>query len=265
MRSLLSKIVYFPLRKYVILRNHLYTRRCPKIDYRDIPIYINNRNRLTFLQQLLARLEEMGYRKLIVIDNDSDYPPLLEYYKSLPYRVIFAGQNLGFLALEKLAEYKQLRKQFFVYTDSDVVPVEECPDNFLEVFRELLMQHPSVQKVGFSLKTDDLPGHFEDKSKVVAWEAQFSTRHSALGYEAPIDTTFALHRPYAQIGNRYNFRMIRMPQPFEARHLPWYNDSRQLSEEEKYYISRVEIGTHWSKGLALKEPSFFARYVRILK
>lgn len=264
MRSLLSKILYFPLKKYLILRNHIYTRRCPKIDYRDIPIYINNRNRVTFLKQLIASLETKGYRNIVVIDNNSDYPPLLEYYQHTPYRVIRAGQNLGFLALEKLEEYKQLRKQFFVYTDADVLPVEECPDNFLEVFREILIKDPSVQKVGFSLKTDDLPAHFEDKDKVIAWEAQFRTRQSALGYEAPIDTTFALHRPYAQIGNRYNLRMIRTSHPYEARHLPWYNNSSKLSEEEKYYISRVEIGTHWSKGLELKEPSFIRRYLAIL-
>jgi hypothetical protein len=119
--------------------------------------------------------------------------------------------------------------------------------------------------VGFSLKTDDLPDCFEEKSQVIAWESQFQTTKSSLGYEAPIDTTFALHRPCAQIGNRYNLRMIRTAHPYQARHLPWYNNSHKLSEEEKYYIRSVEIGTHWSKGLALKEPSFIARYFGLLK
>jgi protoheme ferro-lyase len=84
MRSLLSKIVYFPLRTYVVVRNHIRTRLCKKIDYRDIPIYINNRNRVTFLNQVIDSLREKGYRKLIVIDNNSSYPPCWSITKAFP-------------------------------------------------------------------------------------------------------------------------------------------------------------------------------------
>lgn len=265
MKSLLNKIVYFPLKLFVIIRNHIYTYYCKKIDYKDIPIYINNRNRITFLKQLIEFLEKKGYKNIIILDNNSTYPQLLEYYKNIPYRVIFLNKNMGFLALENIEEYHKLRKQFFVYTDSDVVPIAKCPFNFLEIFREIMIKNPSIQKVGFSLKIDDLPDHFIDKNKVISWESKFYKTKSSIGYEAPIDTTFALHRPFSLIGNRYNFRMIRMTHPFEAYHMPWYNDSENLTDEEKYYISHVEIGTHWSKGLKLKKQLFISKFFNILK
>ena len=41
-----------------------------------------------------------------------------------------------------------------------------------------------------------------------------------------------------------------------AYHMPWYNDSANLSEEEQYYLDNVEVGTWWSKGLKLKKNSF---------
>ena len=50
-------------------------------DFRKIPIIINNFNRLTYLKDLIFFLEKNGYVNIVVIDNASTYPPLLEYYK----------------------------------------------------------------------------------------------------------------------------------------------------------------------------------------
>ena len=58
-----------------------------QIDYKDIPIVINNYNRITTLLQLINGLESRGYRNIYIIDNKSTYPPLLEYYKNCPYTV----------------------------------------------------------------------------------------------------------------------------------------------------------------------------------
>ena len=58
-----------------------------KINYKDIPIIINNYNRLEMLTKLIHSLESKGYHNLYIIDNQSTYPPLLEYYTRLPYPV----------------------------------------------------------------------------------------------------------------------------------------------------------------------------------
>jgi O-antigen/teichoic acid export membrane protein len=235
-------------------------------DVRAIPIVINNRNRHTTLKLLIDSLEQSGYRNIYIIDNQSTWPPLLEYYTSIPYQVIMLERNYGYNAFEKIPLYKQLRRAYFVYTDSDVVPTENCPADFMQQFLTILQQNEEVQKVGFSLKIDDLPSHFADRDKILEIESPYFSKPAGEGmYEAPIDTTFALHRPYALISTVGGYKMIRTGAPYEARHLPWYNNSQQLTAEEQYYIDHVEIGTQWSKGLRLKRESFLKRVLRMLK
>ena len=50
-------------------------------DAKQIPIVINNFNRLGYLKRLIASLESRGYKNIHIIDNNSTYPPLLEYYE----------------------------------------------------------------------------------------------------------------------------------------------------------------------------------------
>jgi hypothetical protein len=152
---------------------------------------------------------------------------------------------MGYLAIWKSKVYKKFYKDFYVYTDSDVVPVDECPDDFMELFRKTLLDDKGLQKVGFSLKIDDLPDHYAHKSKVISWERQFFKKPvSDLFFEANIDTTFALYRPGSKGGSSH-LRMYRSASPYEARHLPWYVDSENLTPEEKFYLESIETRTDW--------------------
>lgn len=257
-----SEAIYELLRKRSVRKS----QQVVVEDYHSIPIVINNRNRLTFLRQLIEALEKRGYTNLIILDNNSTWPPLLQYYKTLSYRVELLNQNLGYNALEQLPLYKQIRKGYFVYTDSDVVPSENCPEDFMLHFLNILQQNENVQKVGFSLKIDDLPDYFADRGKIIEWEKQYFTRPAGEGvYEAMIDTTFALHRPYALISTVGGYRMLRTAAPLEAKHMPWYNNSSELSEEELHYVDNVEIGTHWSKGLSIQRKSLIQRIVQLIR
>lgn len=250
-------LVFFLSKIYIVIINIIAYFK--KTQIKNIPIIINNRNRLVFLNMLLNFLENKGYKNIIIIDNKSSYAPLINFYKTLPYRVILLEENLGYKSLEKIPLYQEIRKNYFVYTDSDVVPIDECPDDFLEYFLQQLKKNFWVSKVGFSLKIDDLPDHYDKKEQVITWESQFFENKIGNDYIATIDTTFALHKPYALISTRGFFKMIRTTYPYEARHMPWYNNSKSLSEEEQFYIDHVEIGTHWSKGMELKEKKFLER------
>lgn len=226
-------------------------------DFKKIPIIINNRNRLTFLKQLVDSLIERGYSNLIILDNDSTYPPLLEYYKNCPAKVVYLKENFGFMALAKIDLYKQVRKGYFVYTDPDVVPIEKCPDDFLEYFYQVMKKYPTLKKVGFSLRIDDLPDWYSKRDKVVEHEsAYWNTKIGENLYLAPIDTTFALHRPYSKIST-YRSRMIRVGPPYQMSHMPWYLDLKNLSEEEAYYIQHATIGGHWTNG----SPAYNAKKI----
>lgn len=216
-------------------------------DYKSIPIIINNFNRLECLKKLINRLEKGGYKNIYIIDNNSSYPPLLEYYKTINYPIFHLKKNVGYLALWKTGIYKKFIRGYYVYTDPDVIPIDECPDNFLEYFFQIMQQYKTVQKVGFGLRIDNLPDTFPNKTKVIEWEQHFFEKPLKNNiYNAQIDTTFALYRPFTGgEAHKYKFN-IRTGMPYMAEHLPWYQ-SDKLSEEDIYYKNHIQTSTHWSK------------------
>ena len=60
----------------------------------SLPIFINCRDRVTPLRDLVAWLERAGHQRIILVDNDSTYEPLLEFYEQSPHEVVRLGQNL---------------------------------------------------------------------------------------------------------------------------------------------------------------------------
>ncbi|MCU0457306.1 MAG: glycosyltransferase [Bacteroidales bacterium] len=218
-------------------------------DYKKIPVIINNFNRLSYMKQLIESLEKRGYTNIFIIDNLSTYPPLLEYYKTCRYTVFRLESNIGMNALWGSGLIKKFRKDYFVYTDSDMVPVEECPDDFMLFFLKVLRKNKFAQKVGFSLKIDDLPDSYALKDTVIEAEKQYyQYQHGDILYWAPIATTFALYRPRARrIHGDYYIEMYRTGWPYMARHLPWYMDSSNPDEENSYYLSQKLVATWYSK------------------
>lgn len=219
-----------------------------KLDYHSIPIIINNYNRVTFLRQLIQGLEERGYRNIHILDNQSDYQPLLEWYETCPYEVIKLGKNYGFKAIWESGVYKRFRHSFYVYTDSDLAIDEDCPEDFMKVFLDILKRYPTTLKAGFGIHIDDIPDHYKMKEEVIKNESRFWQKELEKGvYEAQIDTTFALYRPYCYGPANKHHLMIRTGAPYLLRHLPWYVDMDNLSDEEYYYIHHTSQSTHWTK------------------
>ncbi|NJM26394.1 MAG: glycosyltransferase family 2 protein [Bacteroidia bacterium] len=204
-----------------------------------IPIIINNFNRLTFPMQLIAFLERAGYTNLIILDNRSTYPPLLEYYNQCPHQVIRLDQNYGHLALWKSGLYTKFKWSYFAYTDSDILPGAECPPDFMLKLKNMLLSHFNVDKVGFAIRIDNLPGFFALHEKVKAYEARYwNNEVSPNVYKAPIDTTFALYKPHTALvaGEIYTVPALRLAGCYTANHLPWYNDTANPTAEEKFYM-----------------------------
>lgn len=217
-------------------------------DPKQIPIIINNYNRLAYLEQLIGSLTARGYNNIYIIDNNSTYPPLLEYYRTTPYTVFRLNSNVGYLALWKTGIFKKFRKSYYVYTDSDMCIDEGCPHNFMQHFLELHKKYKMAQKVGFGLRIDDLPDCFKNKDKVIGHESRFwETQVEKSVYKAEIDTTFALYKPFCGgKADRYQ-QTYRTGFPYVIRHLPWYVDSANPDPEELYYVNSVTQSTHWTK------------------
>jgi hypothetical protein len=214
---------------------------------RTVPVIINCRDRVTCLRALVEWLERAGHENIVLLDNASTYPPLLDYLQNSPHRVEHLAGNLGHTAawqVEPLAE--MLRAQWFVYTDPDVVPDEACPAGVVERLRDLLEEHPAYVKAGPALRTDDLPAHYRRAAEVIEHERQFYAR--PLGpelYDSFIDTTFALYRP----GTPYSHGPALRSTRYRARHLAWYVDSAHPGEEEAYYSRHADRAvTNWNAG-----------------
>jgi hypothetical protein len=201
---------------------------------------------------------------ITIIDNDSTYPPLLEYYKELSTtsvaKVYYTGKNCGphifwnrqainggrphLLDKNRLDEIKgeglnwHLKQSTpYLYTDSDCVPSKDCPNDLIPHMLELLEKFPNCKKVGAGLRIDNIPDCFHNKQKVIKAECIYYA-HRLPGYaRSPVDTTLALYPPYGEFS--CNWDNIRTLSPYLIEHAGWYTDSENLSEEEKYYREHV--------------------------
>lgn len=205
------------------------------INFKEIPIIINNRNRLTYLRELINWLEKNNYKKIIIIDNQSTYLPLLEFYNQTQYKVIRFNKNFGYLSLWKSSLFKLFKNEFYVYTDSDILPINQCPSDFLSYFYQNLIKYEEIDKVGFGLKIDDI--NSLNKKFIIKNEKKFWTNKykNSDFYAAPIDTTFALYKPYKYGG--YWLNSLRSNYPYLAKHLPWYKNN--IDDEIKFYQKNI--------------------------
>lgn len=203
----------------------------------EIPVVINNRNRNEYLAILVNWLLAQGMKRIIIIDNNSTYPPLLRYYSVLESRgieIIRLDFNGGAYSIWETDIYKEIWKDYYIYTDSDLVPIEECGIEGLRFLFDNLKKHKEIGKIGFGIKIDDLPNSFERKQYMIDCEIKYwQKKISDNLYDAKVDTTFAIYAPYQKGGP--TLKAYRSGPPLLVRHLPWYVDSKNKTEEEVYY------------------------------
>lgn len=219
-------------------------------------------NRLSCLIRLLGWLERAGHRRVLIVDNASNYLPLMDYYETVKVSVLRLRKMHHPRTIPFHPSVKRfIGDSYFVLTDPDILPVKSCPHDAVRHFREVLDRYPELQKVGYGLKIDDLPKQYRHREDVQAWESQFWTApiESNL-YRAPIDTTFALYRAHPP-SFRYTFmRSARTGAPYLARHLPWYMDSAHPSEEERHYRKSLDANiSNWNR---LHLPKFITNFTR---
>jgi hypothetical protein len=216
-------------------------------DWRDIPVFIVNRNRHDSLRRLVDWLQVGGTRKIIIMDNASTYAPLLQYYQALPagVHVMALGENHGPYVLWQQGVHKVLETPY-VLTDSDVVPADCCPHDLIAMLHAQLQRFPDAKKVGTALRIDNLPDSYGDVDTVRKWESQFWEHPVAPGiFRAPIDTTFALYPARGEFSNEAC--NLRLGHPYIAEHTPWYADEAALCDEERYYREHTsQTYSNWS-------------------
>ena len=221
------------------------------LDCWDAPIFINARDRIGVMRQLIDWLLDAGYKNLILLDNNSTYPPLFDYYKKLRadrrIRVIDLKKNLGFKALWRSGVLDELDIQTpFVYTDPDVLPVDHCPKNVVERLLSILRRNKFIFKVGLGLVYDDLT--IADGKKYADFERGYY-EGSKVGdnlYYAQVDTTFALYQNCRHYSLRFS---LRTTGDLMLKHLPWYFDYDNLPPDEQYYIDHADRSSTIARNL----------------
>ena len=241
----LKQTLLYPVRT---LRTHLelssFVRR-HNADCLDTPIIINNRNHLTYLKRLISSLAKRGYHNLYILDNGSDYPELLDYYHDSPYEVIRLGRNVGYCALWDTEVFARFKDQYYIYTDSDLELVDDCPDHFAAVLLYFLSRYPNIGKAGLSIRSDDIPEHYALKKQVLLMEeGNQHKRLEKMVFDARVDTTMALYRPN-HFGDALKLKAIRVAYPFSVRHLPWYENTSALEPEQTFYYEHANRSSYW--------------------
>lgn len=225
-----------------------------KIPDDSIPILINNFNRLDLLQQQIEWLLTLdGNPSIIIVDNQSDYPPLLDFYKKIDHPKVqvvdlkFNSWRLGAAYLaKKLNHFKNV-----IITDSDLLPYPNTPTDILPHLVKLMEKYPEYNHIGLSLEIEDLPDDTPMKAKVYRHESQFWSPHTAClndeVYVAGIDTTFAMYRPDSKI--LATTPALRTVRPYTLQHVDWYLTPEEYSEEYQYYLSNCKSFATWATQL----------------
>ena len=194
-----------------------------------IKCLIINYQRITLPLQLANFVHNHGIEP-VIIDNNSDYPPLLEFYANrCPYRVIRMQENYGHMVVWQTGLLSQLGITGpYIVTDPDL-DLSGIPGDWLTVLEAGLKKYPEYDKCGFSLEINDVKN-----LGTINWEKPFWDHPlDSMYFNAPIDTTFALYR-----SPKFSFNSIRTNRPYTARHLPWYwNQVKDLPPDEQHYYN----------------------------
>ncbi|MCK4827424.1 hypothetical protein KA005_67465, partial [bacterium] len=135
----------------------------------------------------------------------------------------------------------------YVVTDPDIA-LDNVEGNILDVYAHLLEILPENYIVGPMLRIDDIPDYYPLKERVISksFESRYHSRKIlTIPYKnkdikfitANIDTTFGMRRAGENFWrHRWGARVLA---PYAARHLEWYLDPKNLTEDQKYYINHA--------------------------
>ena len=204
----------------------------------DIPIIVICYNTLHFISNFMKQLERFP-NPVVLVDNASTYPQLLEYYDKIQQEW---GDRLTIHRLDKNYGHwvymtrSELFPDIYVLSDPDLELNPKMPVDVVTRLLELSRLHHS-RKIGLALDISQPelfvtnPNYYMEKN-IQEWESQFwSHRCEHTDYElyfADIDTTFCLY-------HKHNTGpCIRVAGDFMAKHLPWYKDyiKNHIGEEE---------------------------------
>jgi len=243
----------------------------------NIPLLIPNHNQFTYLKNLINWFKwYYPNNAIFIIDNASDYPPLLKFYEEgnkKDFYIFRYEQNDCATNLRKTIDFLTTNHkeiEYYIISDPDIMPHPNTPPNFLEVFKYAIDNY-GFHRAGFGLITDELPDYLHQKSSIVENEKGLLSVPNHIdmggmiykGFKAPIDTTFCLYKVSnggwtAPMNGKDWSNCLRL---FNAFHFGWYIHPDYVNAEMDNYFrtSNYRDGSPISAGKNNCRP---AKYVK---
>ena len=218
---------------------------------KNIPVVIIGYNQVSYIKNMVSQIEKYT-SDIIVIDNNSTYQPLLDYYKNeFSYSLLRQKANLG-SSVYTQGFVQNLVGDVFLLTDPDLQFNANLPENFIQQLINI-SDYFHAHRVGFALEIDSENIRTDVKFygfSIKEWEQRFWKRKLIYPintqmelYKADIDTTFALHNKKYPSGVH-----IRVAGNFTCLHLPWYNNFKSKLQPDEYeFYMQHNISTNWFK------------------
>jgi len=226
-----------------------------KLPADAIPVLINSFNRVELLKEQIDWLLSLDDKvSIIIVDNDSTYPPLLDFYQKIDHPLIQVVM-LGFNSWRKGVEYigcKKL-KQFsrYIITDPDLLPYPTTPKDIVGHISKLLDKYPEYNHVGASLEIEDIPDTYPLKEEILKFESDYWLPKATLlndeVFVAKIDSTFAMYRNTSKV--LITEPALRTDRPYTLKHIDWYILPQDFSEEYIYYLKSCKSFATWATHL----------------
>lgn len=214
------------------------------LDRYPVKCFLTVYNAMTWPRNMARQCELLGL-EVVLFDNGSTYPPLLDWYATCHYEVIRHDYNGGCYEFWN-RDWHSKQDGLYIASDSDL-DLSGVPGDCVQKMVELKLANPGYVKIGLSLEFKALPKHFPFRKEVQRHEARFWRVKTPEGhYTADIGATFAMYDGRVPMTQEFGFyKGIRMARPYTARHLPWYLDPRKLTEEERFYFATAQPPAFW--------------------
>ena len=116
----------------------------------EVPILIPVFNLCSYADSMVQQLVSRGVTGIIVCDNASTYPPMMDYLDNLSksQRVVRFTENLGPRYVAESAEMIDLLPEYFIITDPDLVLNARLPDGFIDKMKDVIHAHNFSIRIG---------------------------------------------------------------------------------------------------------------------
>jgi glycosyltransferase involved in cell wall biosynthesis len=214
-----------------------------------IPVVINNRDQLTWPKAMLEKIKTYkNVGEIIIVDNESTYTPLLDWYKTNPCKIVKVS-NLGHAAPWISGVVNSLNTPYYIVSDSDL-GLEDTPDDTLDYLYEKLIVN-NLDKIGLGLDWKKVVLESPYYNHIQGYEKNrwnTSPIVNDVYTEIQVDTTFALYQK-----NHYFIGGGSTGFPYIARHYPWEltKEDYDNDDEFKYYIQHASHSSSYKTFLNL--------------